>query len=158
MARYLLQRLAGLIFVLFAISVITFTLMHAVPGGPWDATARNPLPEETRTALAHEFGFDRPLYEQYTRYMWSALHMDFGVPYPALEAILQWLCAAMPTNRSRLDRRPPRSGLLHDLQDQPQGDVQLLTQAQGGRRKAEDGRSRRATSDFRLKEGGGLES
>jgi len=80
-ARYLLQRLAGLIFVLFAISVITFTLMHAVPGGPWDATARNPLPEETRTALAHEFGFDRPLYEQYARYMWSALHLNFGVPF-----------------------------------------------------------------------------
>ena len=81
MARYLLQRLAGLIFVLFAISVITFTLMHAVPGGPWDATARNPLPEETRQALAHKFGFDRPLYEQYARYMWSALHLDFGVPF-----------------------------------------------------------------------------
>src|SRR2546429_50304 len=81
MARYLLQRLAGLIFVLFAISVITFTLMHAVPGGPWDATARNPLPEETRTALAHEFGFDRPLYEQYALYMWSALHLNFGVPF-----------------------------------------------------------------------------
>ena len=36
MARYLLQRLAGLIFVLFAISAITFTLMHSVPGGPCD--------------------------------------------------------------------------------------------------------------------------
>ena len=157
MARYLLQRLAGLIFVLFAISVITFTLMHAVPGGPWDATARNPLPEETRRALAHKFGVDRPLYEQYTRYMWSALHLDFGVPCPALEAILQWLCAAMPTNRSRLDRRPPRSGLLHDLQDQPQGDVQLLTQAEDGRRKAEEDGVPLSPSAFRLKEGGGLE-
>ena len=81
MARYLLQRLAGLIFVLFAISVITFTLMHSVPGGPWDATARNPLPEETRRALAHHFGFDRPLWQQYVTYMWSALHLDFGIPF-----------------------------------------------------------------------------
>src|SRR5690348_12228219 len=81
MARYFLQRLAGLIFVIFAISVITFTLMHSVPGGPWDATARNPLPQEVRTALAHKYGFDRPLYEQYARYMWLALHGDFGVPF-----------------------------------------------------------------------------
>jgi peptide/nickel transport system permease protein len=81
MARYFIQRAAGLLFVLFAVSVITFTLMHAVPGGPWDATAHNPLPEETRRALAHKFGFDQPLPVQYARYMGSALHLDFGVPF-----------------------------------------------------------------------------
>lgn len=81
MARYFIQRAAGLLFVLFAVSVITFTLMHAVPGGPWDATAHNPLPEETRRALAHKFGFDQPLPVQYLRYMGSGLHLDFGVPF-----------------------------------------------------------------------------
>ena len=81
MARYLLQRAAGLIFVLFAISIITFTLMHAVPGGPWDATARNPLPQEVRSALAHKFGYDRPLIQQYGIFLWKALHLDFGVPF-----------------------------------------------------------------------------
>jgi ABC-type dipeptide/oligopeptide/nickel transport system permease component len=81
MARYFIQRAAGLLFVLFAVSVITFTLMHAVPGGPWDATAHNPLPEETRRALAHKFGFDQPLPVQYLRYIGSALHLDFGVPF-----------------------------------------------------------------------------
>src|SRR5579884_1500283 len=81
MARYLLQRLAGLIFVLFAISVITFTLMHQVPGGPWDMTARNPLPQEVRVALTHKFGYDKPLWQQYVIYMWHALHFDFGVPF-----------------------------------------------------------------------------
>jgi len=80
-ARYFIQRAVGLIFVLFAISVITFTLMHSVPGGPWDATARNPLPPEVRAALTHKFGYDRPIYEQYVRYIWSALHLDFGVPF-----------------------------------------------------------------------------
>lgn len=55
--------------------------MHSVPGGPWDATARNPLPQEIRQALAHKYGFDQPLYVQYARYMWSALHLDFGIPF-----------------------------------------------------------------------------
>ena len=97
MARYFLQRLAGLIFVLFAISVITFTLMHAVPGGPWDATARNPLPQEVRTALSHKFGFDRPLYEQYARYMWSALHGNFGVPFESPgETVLSLIARTWP--------------------------------------------------------------
>jgi ABC-type dipeptide/oligopeptide/nickel transport system permease component len=32
MGRYILGRVAGLVFVLFAVSVIAFLLMHAVPG------------------------------------------------------------------------------------------------------------------------------
>jgi peptide/nickel transport system permease protein len=97
MARYLLQRLAGLIFVLFAISVITFTLMHSVPGGPWDMTARNPLPQEVRTALTHEFGYDQPLPQQYIRYMWSALHGNFGVPFESPgETVLSLIARTWP--------------------------------------------------------------
>ena len=36
MARYILGRLISLVFVLFVVSLITFLLMHAVPGGPFD--------------------------------------------------------------------------------------------------------------------------
>jgi ABC-type dipeptide/oligopeptide/nickel transport system permease component len=28
-----------------------------------------------------QLGLDQPLYVQYLRYMWGALHFDFGVPY-----------------------------------------------------------------------------
>ena len=35
MIRYIVRRLLWIIPVLFAVSVITFTLMHSVPGGPW---------------------------------------------------------------------------------------------------------------------------
>ena len=35
MARYILMRLVGLIPVLLILSMITFALMHEVPGGPW---------------------------------------------------------------------------------------------------------------------------
>ena len=40
MGRYILARLVSLLFVLFAVSLITFLLMHTVPGGPFDAPAR----------------------------------------------------------------------------------------------------------------------
>ncbi len=36
MTAYLLQRTLWIIPVLFAVAVITFVLMHQVPGGPWD--------------------------------------------------------------------------------------------------------------------------
>ena len=44
MTRYILGRLASVIFVLFAVSVFTFSLMRAVPGGPFDE-GKQRLPE-----------------------------------------------------------------------------------------------------------------
>jgi oligopeptide transport system permease protein len=39
---YIGRRFLWIIPVLFAVSLITFTLMHAVPGGPWDREKRLP--------------------------------------------------------------------------------------------------------------------
>ncbi len=80
MARYLIARLASLVFVLFAVSVIAFLLMHSVPGGPFDERERR-LPEATRQAQLRKYGLDKPLWEQYLRYMWHAARFDFGVPF-----------------------------------------------------------------------------
>jgi peptide/nickel transport system permease protein len=80
MGRYILARLASLLFVLFAVSLITFLLMHTVPGGPFDVGERR-LPEATRQAQAAKYGLDKPLWQQYARYMWHAMHLDFGVPF-----------------------------------------------------------------------------
>jgi ABC-type dipeptide/oligopeptide/nickel transport system permease component len=80
MARYILGRLLGLVFVLFAVSLITFLLTRAVPGDPF-ASGERELPEATQTARAAKYGFDQPILAQYGRYVWSVLHGDFGVPF-----------------------------------------------------------------------------
>ncbi len=80
MGRYILARLASLLFVLFAVSLITFLLMHTVPGGPFDVGERR-LPEATHQAQLRKYGLDKPLWEQYVRYMWHAVHLDFGIPF-----------------------------------------------------------------------------
>ena len=80
MGRYIVARLGSLVFVLFAVSLIAFLLMHSVPGGPFDETERR-LPEATRQAQARKYGLDKPLWEQYLRYMWGAVRLDFGVPF-----------------------------------------------------------------------------
>ncbi|MBL8128243.1 MAG: ABC transporter permease [Chloroflexia bacterium] len=80
MARYILGRLLGLIFVLFAVSLITFFMTRAVPGDPFAAGERQ-LPEATRIARAAKYGFDQPLIVQYGKYVWNVLHGDFGVPF-----------------------------------------------------------------------------
>jgi peptide/nickel transport system permease protein len=79
-ARYIIGRILGLMFVLFAVSLITFLLTRAVPGDPF-ATGERELPEATQIARAAKYGFDQPLLIQYGRYVWNALHGDFGVPF-----------------------------------------------------------------------------
>jgi len=79
-ARYIIGRLVSLLFVLAAVSLVTFLLMHAVPGGPFDTGERR-LPEATRLAQLRKYGLDKPIWEQYVRYMWHAVQGDFGVPF-----------------------------------------------------------------------------
>jgi ABC-type dipeptide/oligopeptide/nickel transport system permease component len=80
MARYILGRLISLVFVLLAVSLLTFFLMHAVPGGPFDRGERR-LPPATHAAQLKKYGLDKPILVQYVKYIWAVLHFDFGVPF-----------------------------------------------------------------------------
>ena len=82
MARYIAGRLLGLVFVLIAVSMITFFLTRMVPGDPFAAGERE-LPAATVQARAEKYGFDQPLMTQYVNYMRGVLHGDFGVPFQA---------------------------------------------------------------------------
>lgn len=83
MARYLFVRLAGLVGVLFLLSVVVFGLMHIIPGGPFDMGEGKaaPLPEAVRQEILKAYGLDKPVYVQYLSYVWRALHFDFGVSF-----------------------------------------------------------------------------
>ncbi len=81
MGRYILIRLAGVIGVVWAVSLITFVLMHSVPGGPFDMQAlqnNHDLPDAVRESIMRVNGLDQPLLVQYGRYMWNAVRLDFG--------------------------------------------------------------------------------
>jgi ABC-type dipeptide/oligopeptide/nickel transport system permease component len=56
-----------MLLVLFAVSLITFLLMHAVPGGPFTEEKR--LPESTLKQLKAKYNLDEPLYAQYFSYI-----------------------------------------------------------------------------------------
>ena len=40
-----------------------------------------PLPDNIKARLMADLGLDKPLWEQYLRYMWGVFRLDFGVPY-----------------------------------------------------------------------------
>jgi oligopeptide transport system permease protein len=76
---YLTRRILWIIPVLFAVTVITFFLMHSVPGGPWDREKR--LPAAVVTRLNNEYGLDRPLYIQYVDWAAKFVTGDLGPSY-----------------------------------------------------------------------------
>jgi ABC-type dipeptide/oligopeptide/nickel transport system permease component len=71
MSKFILQRIAWIIVVLFAVSVITFVLMHAVPGGPF--TLEKALPPKTIEQLNKKYNLDQPLPVQYLDYVGDIL-------------------------------------------------------------------------------------
>lgn len=96
MARFILMRLAGLIGVLLALSVITFVLMHDVPGGPWQYGQRSFSPEQL-AALKVRYGVDKPLAQQYFAWLAGVVRLDFGksFQYPD-ETVLQVIGRTWP--------------------------------------------------------------
>ncbi len=80
MLRYILMRLAGLVPVLLILSIITFALMHEVPGGPWKYGQR-PFSDQQIAALKARYGLDKPLWQQYTTWLSGVLRLDFGFSF-----------------------------------------------------------------------------
>ncbi len=96
MVRYIAGRLTGLLFTFLVVSIITFSLMHAVPGGPFDEL-KQPLPMAAKENILHKYGLDKPVYVQYLRYMWAALHFDFGIPFQSpTETVTQLIARVWP--------------------------------------------------------------
>src|SRR3954463_9512752 len=96
MARYLIGRIIGLVVVFVLVSIMAFLMMHSVPGGPFDEE-KSPLPPAAKANILRKYGLDRPLYEQYLRYMGSALRGDFGISFQSpTETVIQLIGRTWP--------------------------------------------------------------
>ncbi len=75
MLRYAVRRLVTSVLTLFLVITLTFFLMQAVPGGPFLGETINP---EVAERLLAKFGYDRPIGEQYIRYLGDLIQGDLG--------------------------------------------------------------------------------
>jgi oligopeptide transport system permease protein len=79
MVGYIVRRFLWIIPVLFVVSIITFSLMHAVPGGPW---ARDKaLPAGIMATLNAKYGLDQPVVVQYANWVGNLLQGNLGPSY-----------------------------------------------------------------------------
>lgn len=83
MIGYIVRRLLWLIPVLLVTTVLTFGLMHSIPGNPFQKADR-PLPPQTLKQLLAYYHLDEPVYRQYLRYMANVFRGDFGPSYQYL--------------------------------------------------------------------------
>jgi ABC-type dipeptide/oligopeptide/nickel transport system permease component len=95
MGTYLLRRVLAMIATLLAMTLITFAVMHAVPGSPFDpaATSGQELPAEVIAQIEAKYGLDRPLPEQYLRFVAGALRGDFGYSFASKSRTVRELLA-----------------------------------------------------------------
>ena len=82
MIRFVINRMLWTIPVLWLVATVTFVLMHAAPGGPWDArSAGKQLDPALAASFNRHYGLDKPLWQQYVIYLGNAAHFDFGTSY-----------------------------------------------------------------------------
>lgn len=79
MLAYLLRRLAYTLPILLGVSLVCFALVHIAPGDPLVSVLPADASAELQAQLRTLYGFDRPLPEQFARWIWRALHGDLGM-------------------------------------------------------------------------------
>lgn len=95
MLRYILRRMLMLVPVLFGVSLVSFSLLHLVPGDPADVLGGPEATKEDVERIRREYGLDQPLPVQYLRFAANAARGDFGVSiqsrHPVRDLLLQRL-------------------------------------------------------------------
>ncbi len=100
MLRYILRRLCLMLFVLLCVSVITFSLMHVVPGDPAEIIAEQRYGEDATGQVVEmvreEKGLDQPLITQYVNWLGGILQGDFGESFRTQRPVFQEIMSRIP--------------------------------------------------------------
>lgn len=79
MAKFILKRLGMMLIAMFMIILLTFVIMHSVPGSPFTNTKG--VPDEVIAAMEAKYGLDQPYYVQFFSYLGGILQGDLGPSY-----------------------------------------------------------------------------
>jgi len=96
---YIIRRLGLMVFVLFGIIVITFIVSHVIPADPIGAILGPQAPPELVEKIRREWGFDKPLHEQFFDYIYKVIRGDLGrsikTNNPVMEDLLYFFPATI---------------------------------------------------------------
>jgi peptide/nickel transport system permease protein len=79
------------------VAAITFVLIHLAPGDPFSAVLDNPnVTERVRATLRAQYGFDRPLPEQFVKYVDALAHGELGWSFSHQRPVREVLTDTLP--------------------------------------------------------------
>ena len=97
MLRFILTKLALVIPTFFGVTLLTFAMVRLIPGDPIQLLAgERGLKPERHAELMRQYGFDRPLLEQYIFYIGDVLQGDLGKSIVTKRPILSEFAVLFP--------------------------------------------------------------
>ena len=95
--RYMIRRLLWAVVLFFAVTVVSYVLFFIIPADPAKQFAGKGANADTIAKAKHFLGLDRPIYEQYGKFVWRLVyHHDLG------------LLLVQPRERQHTHSRTPR--------------------------------------------------
>jgi peptide/nickel transport system permease protein len=96
-AAFLARRVVHGVIVVAIVSTIVFFLIHAAPGDPFAAAMDNPqVSDAIRANWRSSYGLDRPLAEQYARYVGNVFRGDLGFSFSLQRPVVDAIGDALP--------------------------------------------------------------
>jgi len=113
---YLARRVAQGVVVIALVVTATFALIRLAPGDPFASTLDGPsVPQDVRDAWRARYGFDRPIPEQYRRYLVNIARGDFGYSTSQKRPVRDAVATALPRTLLlmivAITARPARSAI-----------------------------------------------
>ena len=96
MLRYVMARLAQAIPVIIGTTLLTFMLLEVVPGDPIALMMREHIDSDVVARVRKEMRLDDPWPVRYVRYIWDAVHGDFGTSFKIHRSVGELLANAFP--------------------------------------------------------------
>ena len=104
--KYFIKRLAMMVPVLIALSMVVFVMIEAIPGDPAQIMLGQHATQEALTDLRQSLGLDRPAYIRYAGFLGNILRGDLGKSImssrPVAEELLEKLAATLELSAAAL--------------------------------------------------------
>jgi peptide/nickel transport system permease protein len=92
----MIKRLLGVVPVVFGVVLLTFLLVHAVPGDPVEVMLGESASSADRMQLRADLGLNQPIYMQFGVYLNKLVHGDLGVSIHSKKPIVDLLAERLP--------------------------------------------------------------
>lgn len=96
MLNYTLKRIALILPLLLGLSILVFIYVRAIPGDPVTAMLGVQANPELVARLQAQYGFDRPIIDQYLLWLGHVLHGDLGISFRSQMPVAPLIAARLP--------------------------------------------------------------